>query len=86
MGIEGAVRLSLRKELEAIEDDDERERTVRELVAHAQAHASALNVARHVEIDDVIDPAETRGVVARLLAAAAAAGRTSGSGRPVDAW
>jgi acetyl-CoA carboxylase carboxyltransferase component len=86
MGIEGAVRLSLRQELAAIGDDAERERTVRELVAHAQAHASALNVARHVEIDDVIDPAETRGVVARLLAAAAAAGRTSGSGRPVDAW
>jgi acetyl-CoA carboxylase carboxyltransferase component len=86
MGIEGAVRLSMRKELEAITDDDERERTVRELVAHAQAHASALNVARHFEIDDVIDPAETRGIIARLLASAVAGGATTGSGRPVDAW
>ena len=86
MGIEGAVRLSMRKELEAIADHDERERTVRELTAHAQAHASSLNVARHFEIDDVIDPAETRAVIGRLLAGAAAGGRTTGSGRPVDAW
>jgi acetyl-CoA carboxylase carboxyltransferase component len=33
MGLEGAVRLALRKELEAIEDPDERERTVRETTA-----------------------------------------------------
>jgi len=86
MGLEGAVRLSMRKELEAIEDDAEREATVQQLVAHAQAHASALNVARHVEIDDVIDPAETRFVLTRLLDAADHDGRLRGSGRPVDAW
>jgi acetyl-CoA carboxylase carboxyltransferase component len=86
MGIEGAVRLSMRKELEAISDDDERERTVRELTAYAQAHCSSLNVARHFEIDDVIDPGETRGIIARLLASAAIGGRPTGSGRPVDAW
>ncbi|HEX2893769.1 MAG TPA: carboxyl transferase domain-containing protein [Marmoricola sp.] len=82
MGIEGAVRLSMRKELEAITDDEERERTVRELTEAAQAQAAALNAARHFEIDDVIDPAETRGIVARLLAGAT----FTGSGRPVDAW
>lgn len=86
MGLEGAVRLSMRRELEAIEDDAERERTVRELTAYAQAHSAALNVARHFEIDDVVDPAETRQVVAALLAAAARDGRLTGSGRTVDAW
>ncbi|WP_435741375.1 acyl-CoA carboxylase subunit beta [Nocardioides sp. SYSU DS0663] len=86
MGLEGAVRLSMRRELEAIEDPEERERTVRELTAWAQEHSSALNVARHFEIDDVIDPAETRQVVARLLDAAARDGRLRGSGRPVDTW
>jgi acetyl-CoA carboxylase carboxyltransferase component len=83
MGLEGAVRLSMRTELAAIEDEAERERTVRELTDHAQAHCSALNVARHFEIDDVIDPAETRGVIARLLSSTP---QTTGSGRPVDAW
>ena len=83
MGLEGAVRLSMRTELAAIEDDAERERKVRELTDHAQAHCSALNVARHFEIDDVIDPAETRGVIARLLSSVPP---SAGSGRPVDAW
>ncbi|WP_206051877.1 acyl-CoA carboxylase subunit beta [Nocardioides ferulae] len=86
MGLEGAVRLSMRAELEAIEDDEERERQVRELTAFAQAQSSALNVARYFEIDDVIDPAETRSVVARVLAAAEREGRLRGSGRSVDTW
>jgi acetyl-CoA carboxylase carboxyltransferase component len=70
MGLEGAVRLALRKELEAIEDPGERERTVQEMTATYQEHAKALNAARLFEIDDVIDPAETRGVIALTLAAA----------------
>lgn len=86
MGLEGAVRLSMRKELEAIADDTERERTVRELTALAQQQASALNVARHGEIDDVLDPAETRGLLARLVDVAARDGRLVGSGRTVDTW
>ena len=56
MGLEGAVRLSMRRELEAIADDEEREAQVRELTAYAQAHSTALNVARHFEIDDVDRP------------------------------
>ena len=86
MGLEGAVRLSMRRELEAIEDEAEREARVRELTAYAQASSTALEVARHFEIDDVIDPAETRGVLARLLDAAARDGQMVGSGRPVDTW
>lgn len=86
MGLEGAVRLSMRKELAAIEDDDEREQQVRELTAYAQAHSTALNVARHFEIDDVIDPAETRDVLASVLGAAASQRQLLGSRRPVDTW
>ncbi|MCK0438459.1 biotin carboxylase [Gordonia alkaliphila] len=85
MGLEGAVRLSMRAELAAIADDAERERTVVELTAHLREHASALNVARYGEIDDVIDPAQTREVIVRLLDAAATEPRTM-TGRPVDAW
>jgi acetyl-CoA carboxylase carboxyltransferase component len=71
MGLEGAVRLAMRDTLEAIEDVEERERTVREMTAAYREHAKALNAARMFEIDDVIDPAETRAVIAASLAAAA---------------
>ena len=68
MGLEGAVRLALRKELEAIADEAEREARVRELTAAAEENARALNAAALFEIDDVIDPAETRALIARTLA------------------
>ena len=70
MGLEGAVRLALRKELEEIADEAERERRVRELTAAAEENAKALNAAALFEIDDVIDPAETRSLIAATLAAA----------------
>jgi acetyl-CoA carboxylase carboxyltransferase component len=87
MGLEGAVRLALRKELEAIADDGEREQRVRDLTAAAQENAKALNAATLFEIDDVIDPAETRGLIASTLQAAATAGPPPPPGhRFVDTW
>jgi acetyl-CoA carboxylase carboxyltransferase component len=83
MGLEGAVRLGLRAELEAIEDEAEREARVRDLTAAAQANAAAINAATYFELDDVIDPAETRGLIAATLTAA---GRPTPSGRFVDPW
>ncbi len=71
MGLEGAVRLGLRKELEAISDADEREERVRQATAAAQEHAKALNAAQILEIDDVIDPADTRELIIATLNAAA---------------
>jgi len=71
MGLEGAVRLALRKELEAIADEGEREQRVRDLTAAAEENARALNAAVLFELDDVIDPAETRSTIAATLAAAA---------------
>jgi acetyl-CoA carboxylase carboxyltransferase component len=87
MGLEGAVRLALRRELEAIQDAEERERRVRELTAAAEENAKALNAATLFEIDDVIDPAETRGVIAATLAAAAPATPPPAPARRfVDTW
>jgi acetyl-CoA carboxylase carboxyltransferase component len=86
MGLEGAVRLGLRRELEAIADDGERERRVRELTAAAQVNAKALNAATLFELDDVIDPAETRGLIASTLAAAALAEPPAGRRGFVDTW
>ena len=85
MGLEGAVRLALRKELEAIADEAERESRVRELTAAAEENAEALNAAALFELDDVIDPADTRALIARTLGAAARAPREE---RPrfVDTW
>jgi acetyl-CoA carboxylase carboxyltransferase component len=86
MGLEGAVRLGLRRELEAIADEGERERRVRELTAAAQENAKALNAATLFELDDVIDPAETRGVIASTLAAAALAEPPASRRGFVDTW
>ncbi len=85
MGLEGAVRLALRKELEEIADEGEREARVRELTAAAEENAKALNAATVFEVDDVIDPAETRGVIAKTLRAAAGA-TPDQRPRPVDTW
>jgi acetyl-CoA carboxylase carboxyltransferase component len=86
MGLEGAVRLGLRKELEAIADDAEREDVVRRATAAAQHNADALNSAMLFEIDDVIDPAETRAVIAATFAAADARGDLPPARRFVDTW
>jgi acetyl-CoA carboxylase carboxyltransferase component len=85
MGREGAVRLALRKELEAIADEAEREQRVRDLTAQAEENAKALNAAALFELDDVIDPAETRGLIAATLTAAGEA-RPPGAHRFVDTW
>jgi methylmalonyl-CoA carboxyltransferase 12S subunit len=85
MGLEGAVRLGYRRELDEIEDAGEREARVRELTAAAEANAKALNAATLFELDDVIDPAETRGVIAATLAAAPATDPHRGH-RFVDTW
>jgi acetyl-CoA carboxylase carboxyltransferase component len=86
MGLEGAVRLALRKELEAITDEDEREQRVRDMTAAAQENARALNAAALFELDDVIDPAETRALIASTLAAATQTPVRTRGHRFVDTW
>jgi acetyl-CoA carboxylase carboxyltransferase component len=67
MGLEGAVRLGMRRELEAIEDPAERERVFAATVAAAYEHGRGVNMAAYGEIDDVIDPADSRRWVATLF-------------------
>ena len=86
MGLEGAVRLGLRKELQAIEDDEAREQRVREVTAAAQENAQAINAAQLFELDDVIDPAETRGLIAATFAAATRPPVPPHGHRFVDTW
>ncbi|RZV43526.1 MAG: biotin carboxylase [Acidimicrobiales bacterium] len=67
MGLEGAVELGFAKELAAAEDEVERKALFETLVEKMYHHGKAVNVASHFEIDDVIDPADTRRWVTRLL-------------------
>ncbi|MGR7023093.1 carboxyl transferase domain-containing protein [Geodermatophilus sp. URMC 62] len=67
MSLEGAIRLGHRRELEAL-DPEAREARFGELVAASYAQGRALNVASAFEVDDVVDPADTRAVLVRALA------------------
>ncbi|MEP1124943.1 MAG: carboxyl transferase domain-containing protein [Ilumatobacter sp.] len=84
MGLEGAVRLGYRKELAAVQDDTEREALFAQMVDRMYEHGKAVSIASHFEIDDVIDPADTRRWITTLLAAAPEAPR--GTRRNIDTW
>jgi acetyl-CoA carboxylase carboxyltransferase component len=87
MGLEGAVRLGFRRELDAIEDPAEREAAFDAMVERAYEHGKALNVAAHFEIDDVIDPAATRGRIIHALRSSPPPAPRVGKRRGfVDTW
>jgi acetyl-CoA carboxylase carboxyltransferase component len=87
MGLEGAVRLGYRKELESVEDPTERAALEEKLIARAYEHGSALNMASHFEIDDVIDPADTRRHILSVVGSTQSWRNRSHKKRPmVDAW
>ncbi|MEU3557249.1 acetyl-CoA carboxylase family protein [Streptomyces fragilis] len=67
MGLEGAVRLGHRRELEAIEDPAERARVFEARVAELHEQGKAVNAAAALEIDAVIDPADSRAWIAAAL-------------------
>jgi acetyl-CoA carboxylase carboxyltransferase component len=67
MGLEGSVRLGYRRELEAIEESTARKRAFDTLLADAYARGKATNAATTFELDDVIDPADTRRWVTAAL-------------------
>ena len=85
MGLEGAVKLGFRKELEAAAPGPERTALYNKLVAQQYANGSAINMATGVEIDAVIDPAETRSWLVRGLDSAARQ-PPAAMDRFVDSW
>ncbi|PIT72178.1 biotin carboxylase [Limnohabitans sp. G3-2] len=76
MGLEGAVRLGYRKELEALPEGPEREALFEQLLAQQYDNGSAIHMAATLEIDAVIDPATTRDWLV--------AGLEAGQVRPLD--
>jgi acetyl-CoA carboxylase carboxyltransferase component len=87
MGLEGAVRLGYRKELEAEPAGPQRDALFRRLVDRQYAKGSAINMATTLEIDAVIDPADTRAWLSNGLASShrLAAGAREGA-RFIDTW
>jgi acetyl-CoA carboxylase carboxyltransferase component len=87
MGLEGAVRLGYRRELEAISDPEERQARFEMMVDAAYEQGKAINMASYMEIDDVIDPMETRHWIIQGLRSVPASIPTEGRRRPfVDTW
>ena len=80
MGLEGAVRLGFRKELGAAAEGAERDALFKQLVAQQYANGEAIHMAQTLEIDAVIDPADTRAWLVRGLASA------TRSTQPVSAY
>jgi acetyl-CoA carboxylase carboxyltransferase component len=84
MGLEGAVRLGYRKELEAVPEGVEREALFQRLLAQQYDNGSAIHMAETLEIDAVIDPADTRAwLVAGLQASRL---RPFDGAWPIDTW
>jgi len=87
MGLEGAVRLGFRRELEAVEDPTEREELFQSMVDRAYQHGKALNVATAFEIDDVIDPADSRRRIVEMLRSVPPPPERTGKKRNcIDTW
>jgi acetyl/propionyl-CoA carboxylase alpha subunit len=86
MGLEGAVRLGFRRELEAAPNEQERKALYERLVAEMYQKGKAINVASVLEIDAVIDPVETRGWIIRGLDSVPEDGRTEAGRGFVDTW
>ena len=87
MNLEAGVKLGARAQLEQIEDLEERTRVYEQMVADAYERGNAVNAATVLESDDVIDPAETRQWILRLLDAVPNSEPIREGRRPyIDSW
>jgi acetyl/propionyl-CoA carboxylase alpha subunit/acetyl-CoA carboxylase carboxyltransferase component len=87
MGLEGAVKLGYRKELEAVQDPAERRALFDKMVAAAYARGKALSTATYFEVDEVIDPADSRRWIVNGLLTARKRPPLAHKKRPnIDTW
>lgn len=87
MNLEAGVKLGARAQLEQIEDLEERTRVYEQLVADAYERGNAINAATVLESDDVIDPADTRQWIVRMLDAVPNSDPIREGRRPyIDSW
>ncbi|MBV8454159.1 MAG: carbamoyl-phosphate synthase large subunit [Deltaproteobacteria bacterium] len=87
MGLEGAVKLGYRNEIEAINDPAERKAFYDKLVARMYEVGKAVNIASHFEFDEVIDPLDSRKWIIAALGSLPPLSSRSRKKRPcVDTW
>lgn len=87
MGLEGAVRLGFRRELDEVTDPEEKQRLYDRLLEEYREQGKAISVASSLEIDAVIDPVETRAWILAGLRSVKLRPPLSGRKRPfVDTW
>lgn len=86
MGLEGFVRLGYRDELAAVEDPVERQELFEKMVAKMYEVGKGVSMADHFEIDDVIDPADTRRWITTAFRSMPSAGPGKGNGAFIDTW
>jgi len=87
MGLEGAAKLGYRKELEALQDPAERKKLFEEMVARMYQQGKAINSASHFELDDVIDPLDSRRwILTGLHSAPPPSPRTGKKRTHIDSW
>jgi acetyl-CoA carboxylase carboxyltransferase component len=87
MGLEGAVKLGYRNELAAVEEPEKRKELFDEMVERMYRHGKAVNTASHFEIDDVIDPLDSRKWIVAGLRSAPPKTTRAGKKRPnIDTW
>ena len=87
MGLEGQVKLGFRNELAAMDDPDARRARYDQLVARAYEQGKAIQAGVSFQVDDVIDPADSRHFVARALDSIPPPVPREGKKRPfVDVW
>ncbi len=87
MGLEGAVKLGYRNELAAIEEPEKRKELFDQMVERMYRYGKAVNTASHFEIDDVIDPLDSRKWITAGLRSSPPKAPRTGKKRPnVDSW
>lgn len=86
MGLEGAVKLGFSKELDATKDEAERLILYKKLLNDAYEQGSAMNAAAVLEIDEVIDPADTRKWIINANACHPEKSFKTRKGRYIDTW
>jgi len=67
MGLEASVELGFKKELDNTSSETERKKLYDHLVSQSYEKGKAINAASKLEIDEVIDPKETRSRISNAL-------------------
>jgi acetyl-CoA carboxylase carboxyltransferase component len=86
MGLEGAVKLGFKKELEQTKNTKERDALYNQLVAQEYEKGKAINAAETLEFDEVIDPVETRARIVTALECYQNKNQSPSNSRFIDSW